>query len=135
MLPDPSHPDSHPPEGPETQPIPGLPPEGALSPGTHLEQFRITGPLGRGGMGIVFAAEDTLLRRSVAIKVLPRPAAADDPEYVRLLREARAVAKLDHPHIVRIYHIGRWSGGYFLVLELMPGGDLQSRIEGAQALP
>lgn len=110
-------------------------PGDGLPAGTMLNQFRVGRLLGRGGMGAVYEAEDTLLRRAVAIKVLPGPAAGDDPKLARLLREAQAVARLDHPHIARIHHAGRWPGGYYLVLELMPGGDLQARIGPGRPLP
>ena len=80
-------------------------------------------------MGVVYAAHDSLIRRAVAIKMLSR-AGGDDAELARLLRGAQAIARLDHPHIVRIHHIGRWGAGYFLVLELMSGGNLHARIGG-----
>jgi serine/threonine protein kinase len=52
----------------------------------------------------------------------------------RLLREARAIARLSHPHIVAIHHVGQWEGGHFLVLEFMPGSSLQDRLERAGAM-
>ncbi len=104
----------------------GRPQNSDLAVGTMLEQFRVLGRLGQGGMGVVYEAEDTLLHRRVAIKTLPRPADEHDPELQRLLKEARAVGKLNHPNIVGIYHVGHWSGGYYLVLELLTGGSLQS---------
>src|SRR5262245_8469003 len=128
-------PDLSAPERPQTVADLAAPPGGEIGPGLLLDQFRLLEPLGRGGMGVVYAAEDTLLRRTVAIKVLPRPVAGDEPALARLLREAQAVARLDHPHIVRIHHVGRWPGGYYLVLELMAGGDLQARISGHGPLP
>jgi len=104
------------------------PTDSELGPGTMLDQFRILGRLGRGGMGVVYEAEDTILHRRVAIKMLSRSAEKHDPELQRLLREARAVGKLNHPNIVAIYHVGQWSGGYYLLLELVGGGSLQALI-------
>lgn len=103
---------------------PGAPAD--IVPGSLLGQFRILGLLGRGGMGRVFEAEDTLLRRRVAIKVLDAVAGTEPLQ--ALLKEARAAAALSHPNIVAIYHVGHWSGGCFLVLELLPGGSLQARL-------
>jgi serine/threonine protein kinase len=118
----------------DTQPVPGGSGVTAspLRPGMRLDQFAILGELGRGGMGAVYEAEDTLLQRRAAIKIVPGRSADRGTE--RLLKEARAVAKLDHPNVVRIYHVGRWSGGHYLVLELMAGGSLQGRLDG-RAMP
>lgn len=102
-----------------------------LRPGRMLDQFRVVGPLGRGGMGVVYEAEDTLLARRVAIKVLP----TGGPATAALLREARAAARLDHPNVLRVHHVGRWDAGYFLVLELADGGSLQDRVGPGRLLP
>src|SRR5207248_7902625 len=102
-------------------------------PEFRLGQFRSVGRLGRGAMGAVYEAEDTLLGRRVAIKVVPGPAARD-LELNRLLKEARAAAKLDHPNVVRIYHVGRYDRGHYLVLELVRGGSLQARLDPARPL-
>src|SRR5262245_15234408 len=91
-------------------------PVAEIRQGTVLDQFRIVRLLGRGGMGAVYEAEDTLLLRPVAIKVLSLQVRGDGPAPPQLLREAQAVARLDHPHIVRIYHVDRWANGYYLVL-------------------
>ena len=85
------------------------PPEG-LAPGRRLLHYRIVEKLGEGGMGEVYAAEDSKLGRRVALKVLP-PGMADDPERLgRFRREAKAVAALNHPNIVTIYSVEE-SGG------------------------
>ena len=69
-------------------------------------RYRVTGLLGEGGMGIVYAAHDDQLDRPVAIKML-RAADADDQACERLRREARAAAKVNHPHICQLYEIGQ----------------------------
>lgn len=98
-----------------------------------IDQYRLIRELGRGGMGVVYEAEDTLLHRRVAIKTLPHTA-GDEPASAALLREARAAARLDHPNVVRVYHVGRWAGRDYLVLELITGGNLQERIAGGTPL-
>ena len=85
--------------------------------------------LGRGGMGLVYAAEDVQLRRRCALKVL-RPEFAEDPDNVeRFLREAQAIARLSHEHIVNIFSLGRDpSGAVFFAMELLTGEDLEARL-------
>ena len=117
-----------PPESTE-QPRPAVQP----SAGMKLGQFRLIRELGRGGVGVVFEAEDLVLHRRVAVKLVPTP--PDAAERDRWKREARAVAKLDHPHVVRLLQVGRYTGGHFLVLELMTGGTLEGRIAGGRPLP
>ncbi|MFQ5719117.1 MAG: serine/threonine-protein kinase [Acidobacteriota bacterium] len=96
--------------------------------GQTLSHYRITGELGRGGMGVVFRAEDTRLDRDVAIKVLPAHLSQDAALRQRLEREARAVSSLNHPHICTLHDIGRADGVDFLVMELLEGETLASRL-------
>lgn len=103
--------------------------------GRTIGVYRIEQLLGRGGMGMVYQAEDTILRRRVAIKVLPKWAWGDSAGLNRLLREARALAHLNHPHIVTLHHVEQGEGGFFLVLEFMAGGSLQARLGGGKAMP
>ncbi len=91
----------------------------ALTPGTRLGPYEILSLLGKGGMGEVWRARDTKLRRDVAIKVLP-DAFAREPEHLsRFRREARALAALNHPHISAIYGLEEHEQIHFLVLELV----------------
>jgi tetratricopeptide (TPR) repeat protein len=92
--------------------------------GETVSHYRILGKLGRGGMGVVYLAEDTHLERRVAIKF--STAAPENEAYrTRFLREARAASALNHPHIARIYDYGETAGGQpFLVMELVAGEDL-----------
>src|SRR5687768_16016597 len=83
--------------GRQTEPAGPQDPESGS--GTLLGHYRIVALLGRGGMGEVYQAEDTLLRRPVAIKTLPRSAGTDEAHWRGLLREAQAVARLSHPHV------------------------------------
>ncbi len=71
--------------------------------GTTLSHYKIVSELGRGGMGVVYQAEDTKLNRTVAIKVLPTTALSSDDDRARFYREARAAAALHHPHIATVF--------------------------------
>ncbi|WP_157369824.1 serine/threonine-protein kinase [Zavarzinella formosa] len=89
-----------------------------------LGPYRILRPLGRGGMSRVFLAEHQHLRRQVAIKILPKSMAADPVMRERFKREARVVAALDHPNIVRAYDLMESDGFHFFVMEYVAGRDL-----------
>jgi WD40 repeat protein len=96
-----------------------------LAAGTRLGPYEIRGVLGAGGMGVVYRARDTRLERDVAVKVLPE-AFADDPDRLRRFeQEARAVAALNHPHIVTIHDVGTHQGAPFVVTELLEGETLR----------
>src|SRR5688572_16444324 len=96
----------------------------ALAPGTILrERYRLDSELGRGGMGTVYRATDLELRREVAVKVLSATSQTSDGRE-RLVREARAAAALNHPHIVTIHDVGESSGFPFLVMEFVSGPRL-----------
>ena len=95
-----------------------------LGPGAVLRQrYRLNSEIGRGGMGVVYRATDLELRREVAVKVLPGSATAPEARE-RLLREARAAAALNHPHIVAVHDVGEAQGVPFLVMELVHGPSL-----------
>ena len=99
-----------------------------LTAGTILAQYEILGPLGAGGMGDVFRARDTRLRRDVAIKVLPDYLPPDAVD--RLHREARAASVLAHPNICAVYDLGEVGGRSFLVMELVEGPTLREYAGG-----
>ena len=96
--------------------------------GTHIGHYYIGESLGKGGMGEVYAADDTRLGRRVALKVLPRELAMDGDRRERFEREARAVAALNHPNIVTIYSVEEADGVPFLTLELVEGRTLDAFI-------
>ncbi len=87
------------------------------------DRYRIDAALGEGGMGVVYKAHDTLLDRPVAIKLLSPQIAGAGAE--RLLREARSIAQLDHPHIVAVYDVGTVDGRPFIVMQLVTGKTLR----------
>lgn len=93
-------------------------------PGTALGRYRLLEPLGQGGMGIVYAALDETLQRRVAIKLLARRRPGN-PEDKRLLREARAMATVDHPNVVTVHDSGLHEGRVYVVMDLVVGGDLR----------
>jgi serine/threonine-protein kinase len=82
-----------------------------------ISHYRIIKKLGEGGMGEVYLAEDAGLDRKVAIKVLPVESATDEDAKRRLVREARAAARLDHPNICPIYEVGEEAGRRFIVMQ------------------
>jgi len=104
--------------------------------GETVSHYRIVSRLGRGGMGVVYLAEDTHLARQVAIKF--STAAPEDEQYRgRFLREARAASALNHPHIARIYDYGETAAGQpFIVMELVTGEDLSRLLHrGGMSVP
>ena len=100
----------------------------ALSPGTKLGSYEISTQIGVGGMGEVYRATDTNLKRQVAIKVLPDLVAADAERVARFQREAEVLAALNHPNIAHIHGLERSAGTIALVMELVEGPTLADRI-------
>jgi serine/threonine-protein kinase len=100
----------------------------ALAAGTRLGPYEILAPLGAGGMGEVYKAHDTRLKRDVAIKVLPAALASDPDRMARFEREARLLASLDHPNIGAIYGLEESNGTRALILALIEGPTLSDRI-------
>src|SRR5688572_16672596 len=99
-----------------------------LKPGARLGPYDITAPLGAGGMGEVYRATDTNLKRSVAIKVLPDSFANDADRLARFTREAQTLASLNHSNIAAIHGLEASHGVRALVMELVEGEDLSQRI-------
>ncbi|HEY7697167.1 MAG TPA: protein kinase, partial [Vicinamibacteria bacterium] len=102
--------------------------EVTLTVGTRLGSYEILGALGAGGMGEVYRAADTKLKREVAIKVLPEAFARDEERMKRFEREAQVLASLNHPNVASIYGVEEANGLRALVLELVEGPTLAERI-------
>jgi serine/threonine protein kinase len=92
-------------------------------------QYRIDDEIGRGGMSIVYRAQDLRLNRHVAVKVLPPDLALDQAVRSRFRREAQTSAQLSHPHIVPIYDVGEADGVVYFVMALVTGGNLGTHLE------
>ena len=101
----------------------------ALTPGAKLGNFEIVELIGRGGMGEVYRARDSRLKRDVAIKVLPAGLARDPDRISRFEREARAAGALSHPNIVAVYETGREGDTYWIASELVAGESLAKVVE------
>ncbi len=111
----------------------GAPASGGTLPLEMLGDFRLLSPLGRGGMGIVFLAEQASLARQAAVKII-RPEYAGSPTAAaRFVREAHAVARLRHPHIVAVFSAGEAPNGvHYIAMEYVPGRGLDEVLDEAQ---
>ena len=103
--------------------------EVAMKPGTLVGPYQVNALIARGGMGIVYRATDTRLRRPVALKTLAPLGGPDELRVERFVREARITASLDHPNIVKIYDVGAHDGQPFMVAELLEGETLRNRLD------
>ena len=106
----------------------------SIGPGQTLSHYRLVEKIGEGGMGVVYRAEDTKLRRQVALKVLPPELVANEERRLRFLREARTAAAVNHPNIAHVYEIDEADGVVFITMELVEGKTLRKQMRG-KALP
>src|SRR2546430_3949493 len=97
--------------------------------GTRLGPYEILSRIGSGGMGEVLRARDTRLNRTVAIKILAGDFAANEQRKARFTREAKAISRLNHPHICMLHDVGEDSGTNYLVMEFLDGEPLSHRLE------
>lgn len=97
--------------------------------GFTLGKYRLLDRIGTGGMSSVFLAEHPLMKRKVAIKVLPRSSAEKDSRVKRFLKEAELVSSLDHPNVVKAYHFDAEHDRYYLVMEYIDGINLQQKVD------
>jgi predicted Ser/Thr protein kinase len=107
-------------------PRPASPPIGTLTTGERIGRYEVTGVLGRGGMGIVYEARDPALDRRVALKVMRADLAVAAAGSERLVREARALARLAHPNVVAVHDVGEDGGRLFVAMEMVRGSTLRA---------
>jgi len=100
-----------------------------FAPGEKIGHYEIIRLIGKGGMGEVYLARDTILDRKVALKFLPDELEGDSRTRDRFVREAKSAAALDHPFICKIYETGEWRGKAFIAMEFIEGQTLEDRIE------
>ncbi|HEX5835952.1 MAG TPA: serine/threonine-protein kinase, partial [Pyrinomonadaceae bacterium] len=100
-----------------------------LAAGTKLGRYEIRSQLGTGGMGEVYLAQDTVLDRNVALKILPPHLAEDADRMSRFVREAKSASALNHPNIITIHEIGELDGLHFIATEYIAGETLKTRLE------
>jgi predicted Ser/Thr protein kinase len=133
---------SNPPDDPARQPTLQTPPQAArfvppppeeIAP--RFPQLEILGLLGQGGMGAVYKARQIGLDRLVALKILPPEVNQDEAFAERFTREARALAKLNHPNIVSVYDFGQVDGMYYLVMEYVDGVNLRQSLQAGELKP
>ncbi len=109
---------------------------GRFAPGTVLDgRYRITGLLGRGGMGEVFRADDLRLGQAVALKFLPKPLATDTRRLAQFHNEVRTARQVSHPNVCRVYDIGEIDGDLFLSMEYVDGEDLAASLKRIGRFP
>jgi Tol biopolymer transport system component len=106
-----------------------------LAPGSRVAGYLLEGQIGAGGMAVVFRARDERLNRMVALKVLAPGLAADEGFRMRFIRESRAAAAVDDPHIIPVYEAGKAGGVLFIAMRLVIGGDLRSVMRREGLLP
>ena len=102
---------------------------------TRMGPYRITGKLGKGGMSVVFRAEDAVLGREVALKVLNDAYAGDALRCERFEREARIMARVSHENLVQLYAVGRDQGLFYIAMELVEGSGLDALIAAEERVP
>jgi serine/threonine protein kinase/DNA-binding beta-propeller fold protein YncE len=110
-----------------TEENPGIP--GRFAPGAKIAGYRLEEQIGQGGMAVVFRAHDERLDRTVALKILAPALAADEAFRQRFIRESRAAAAVDDPHIIPVFEAGESSGVLFIAMRYVRGGDVRSMLQ------
>jgi len=116
-----------------TEDNPGVP--GGFTPGARIADYRLEEQIGQGGMAVVFRAHDERLDRTVALKILSPALAADEAFRQRFIRESRAAAAVDDPHIIPVFEAGESSGVLFIAMRYVRGGDVRSMLKELGPLP
>ena len=114
----------------ETPPAPG-----GFTTGSRIAGYRLEEQIGRGGMAVVFRAHDPRLDRRVALKILAPELARDDAFRQRFIRESRAAAAVDDPHIIPVFEAGEAAGVLFIAMRYVQGRDVRSLLDELGTLP
>ena len=117
--------------GPDDGPV--ADPAGPPAAGSRVAGYRLQEQIGQGGMAVVFRAEDERLGRLVALKVLAPALARDESFRQRFVRESRAAAAVDHPHIIPIYEAGEADGALYIAMRYVRGGDVGTLVRRRRA--
>ncbi|MBO0701208.1 MAG: serine/threonine protein kinase, partial [Zavarzinella sp.] len=120
---------------PPITPVLDFAPAPDLAPGDRLGQYRVIRRIGAGGMGIVYEAEDEWLGRRAALKALRGELPGGDVARERFLREARAMAAVEHENVATIYQVAEAGGRPYMAMQLLTGETLEARLARAQRLP
>src|SRR5262245_45262993 len=104
----------------------------SITEGTQIDRSQIIFPLGSGGRGVIYLAQDTRLGRKVALKLLPAQYTRDTDRLRRFKTEAYAASSLNHPNIITIFEIGDVDGRHFIATEFIEGGNLRRRLIGSK---
>jgi Protein kinase domain len=108
---------------------------GGFAAGARVAGYRLEGQIGRGGMAVVFRARDERLGRLVALKILAPALAANEAFRQRFIRESRAAAAVDDPHIIPVFEAGEADGVLFIAMRYVSGGDVRTLLDGVGPLP
>src|SRR6266705_4667065 len=108
---------------------------GGFRPGSRLAGYLLEEQIGHGGMAVVFRALDERLSRQVALKILAPAVAAEEAFRQRFIRESRAAAAVDDPHIIPVFEAGEASGVLFIAMRFVRGGDVRSLVDRLGRLP
>ena len=108
---------------------------GGFAAGARVAGYRLEGQIGCGGMAVVFRARDERLGRLVALKILAPALAANEAFRQRFIRESRAAAAVDDPHIIPVFEAGEADGVLFIAMRFVSGGDVRTLLDGVGPLP
>src|SRR5437016_7857672 len=127
--------EGQPPNGEKRSPSPVFVPPTVTDLARHFPQLEILQLVGQGGMGAVYKARQPKLDRLLALKILP-PEVARDPGFMeRFTREARSLARLNHPHIITIFDFGEMNGLYYFTMEYVDGKNVRQLLEAGELTP
>src|SRR5688500_13337368 len=111
------------------RPMEGTPDAGGLAPGSVFAGYRIEALIGRGGMAVVYRAEQLRPRRKVALKLVAPGFGAEERFRARFERESEVAAQIEHPYVVPVYEVDEWEGQLYIAMRYVDGPDLRALID------